>query len=108
VLGTATRSCWTFCVVNPAVRPRPAYVTSVSRTQPRLGATLLMFGLRRRGVAPVHAGMTVDQVRQRFSGARREGVNAERTSDEAMAQWRVGRVVDRFELWCYQRPRTSS
>jgi hypothetical protein len=28
-----------------------------------------MFGFRWRGVAPVHAGMAVDEVRQRFTGA---------------------------------------
>lgn len=67
-----------------------------------------MFGFCRRGVAPVHASMTVDEVRQRFTGACWELVNAERTSIEKVAERRVGRAVDRFELWCYQLRRTWS
>jgi hypothetical protein len=59
-------------------------------------------------VAPVHAGMTVDEVRQRFTGASWELANAERTSVEEMVHRRVGRAVERFKLWCYQLRRASS
>jgi hypothetical protein len=52
--------------------------------------------------------MTVDEVRQRFTDAGWELVNPERTSVEEMVERRVGRAVDRFELWCYQLRRTSS
>jgi hypothetical protein len=51
--------------------------------------------------------MTVEEVRQRFTGAGWELVNAERTSVEKMAERRVGSSID-FELWCYQLRRTSS
>jgi hypothetical protein len=87
------------CHTLPSDR-RAVYVTSVSHAAAP-GATLLMFGFRRRRVAPVHAGMTVDEVRQRFT-------DAERTSVEEIAERRVGRVVDRFELWCNQLRRTAS
>jgi hypothetical protein len=72
------------------------------------GATLLMFGFRRRGIAPMQAGMTVDEVRQRFTGADWELVNAERTSADEIVKRRVGRAIDRFEPWRYQLRRTAS
>jgi hypothetical protein len=47
----------------------------------------------------MHAGVTVDEVEQRFSSAGWHLVNAERTSAEAIA---ARRAADRFELWRYQ------
>jgi hypothetical protein len=57
----------------------------------------------------MHAGMTVDEVRQRLTGAGWELVNAEtHLCRKDGVERRGGRVVDRFELWCYQLRRTSS
>jgi SAM-dependent methyltransferase len=81
---------------------RPAYVTAVSHAAAP-GATLLMFGFRRRGIAPVHAGMTVDEVRQRFTGAGWELISAERS---VVNQKVIQRVGDLLELWCYRLRRT--
>jgi hypothetical protein len=76
-----------------------------------------MFGFRRRGVAPVHAGMTVDEVRKRFTGAGWELFNAERTSVEKMAERRVGSSIDsnvvlpaaaHLELTCVHTSRKSA
>lgn len=85
----------------------PPYIAGASHAAAP-GVTLLMFGFRRRGVAPMHAGMTLDEVRQCFTGAGWEQVDAERTSAEEMVERRVGRVIDHFELWCYRLRRTSS
>jgi SAM-dependent methyltransferase len=86
---------------------RTPYVTDVSHAAAP-GATLLMFGFRRRGIAPMQAGMSVDEVRQRFTSADWELVNAERTSADEILKRRVGRAIDRFEPWRYQLRRTAS
>ena len=63
---------------------RPAYVNSVSRAAAP-DATLLLYGFRRPPkAAPMHAGVTVDEVRQRFSQAGWELVNAERASADTL------------------------
>jgi SAM-dependent methyltransferase len=83
---------------------RPAYVTSVSHAAAQ-GATLLLYGFGRPPkAAPMHAGVTVDEVRQRFSQAGWELVNTTRAS----ADTRVRRADDRFELWRYQLQRRSN
>ena len=80
---------------------RPAYVAGVSEAAAP-GATLLLYGFRRPPkAAPMHAGVTTDEVQQRFSGAGWELVNAERTSAETIGI-AVRRTADRFELWRYQ------
>jgi len=86
---------------------RPAYVTSVSRVAAP-GATLLLCGFRRPPkAAPMHAGMTIDEVRQRFSEAGWRVVRAEPASaDPAMTAAR--RAVEHFEPWCYQLTRDST
>jgi SAM-dependent methyltransferase len=81
---------------------RPAYVSEVSRAAAP-GATLLLFGFR-RPIAPMHAGITADEVPQRFSDAGWQLVSAERASAEAM---HLPRAAERFELWRYQLRRTS-
>jgi SAM-dependent methyltransferase len=83
---------------------RPAYVAGVSHvTAP--GATLLLYGFRQPPkAAPMHAGMTVDEVKQRFSGAGWELVNAERSTVKPIA---IPRADGLFELWSYQLRRTS-
>lgn len=48
---------------------RPAYVTSVSQVAAP-GATLLLYGFTRPPkAAPMHAGISTDEVRHRFSPA---------------------------------------
>ena len=83
---------------------RPAYVAGVSQAAAP-GATLLLYGFRRPPrAAPMHAGVTTDEVQQRFSGAGWELVNAERTSAETI-RIAARRAADRFELWRYQLQR---
>ncbi|MFZ1179708.1 MAG: class I SAM-dependent methyltransferase [Mycobacterium sp.] len=84
---------------------RPAYVTGVSRVAAP-GAMLLLLGFRRVPKAvPVHAGMTVDEVRQRFASAGWELVNAERSVPDTRAP---RRLRDRFEFRSYQLRRLPS
>lgn len=83
---------------------RPAYVAGVSHAAAP-GATFLLYGFRRPPkAAPMHAGMTVDEVRQRFSGAGWELINAEPSTVKPMV---IRRADDLFELWRYQLRRTS-
>jgi SAM-dependent methyltransferase len=85
---------------------RPAYVTSVSDAAAP-GATLLLYGFRRPPrAAPMHAGVTLDEVQQRFVPAGWHLVNAER--DLAADIPAVPRAADRFELWRYQLHRAST
>jgi SAM-dependent methyltransferase len=80
---------------------RPAYVAAVSQTAAP-DATLLMYGFRKPPkAAPMRAGVTVDEVRQRFGEAGWRIVTAERTSVEATGA-AVGRAAERFELWRYR------
>jgi SAM-dependent methyltransferase len=81
---------------------RPAYVTSVSHAAAP-GATLLLYGFRRPPkVAPMHAGVTPDEVQQRFGPAGWQLIDAARTSADTPA---VPGADDRFELWRYQLQR---
>lgn len=80
---------------------RPAYVAGVSEAAAP-GATLLLYGFRRPPkAAPMHAGVTTDEVQQRFSGAGWELANAERMPPETLGI-AVCRTPDRFDLWRYQ------
>jgi SAM-dependent methyltransferase len=84
---------------------RVPYVASVSGVA-AAGATLLLYGFRRPPkAAPMHAGVTLDEVEHRFSGAGWELVNAERTSADMP---RATRADDRFELWRYQLRRIAA
>jgi SAM-dependent methyltransferase len=84
---------------------RAAYVASVSGAA-AAGGKLLLYGFRRPPkAAPMHAGVTTDEVTNRFSGAGWELVNAERTSAEIP---RARRADDRFELWRYQLRRVAA
>lgn len=69
------------------------------------GATFLLCGFRRRGFALVHAGMTVEEIRQRFCAAGWELVSAKRS---AVNQGVLRRVGDLIEVWCYQLRRTPN
>jgi SAM-dependent methyltransferase len=80
---------------------RHAYVTSVSHAAAP-GATLLLYGFRRPPkAAPMHAGLTLEEVEQRFTPAGWQLTSAERTSAESTSI-AVRRADDRFELWRYQ------
>lgn len=85
---------------------RDAYVTSVSRAAaPR--ATLLLYGFRRPPkAAPMRAGITTDEVHERFGRAGWDLDHAQRATAQAHGI-RVRRADDRFELWRYQLRRTS-
>jgi SAM-dependent methyltransferase len=80
---------------------RPAYVAGVSQAAAP-AAMLLLYGfLRPPKAAPMHAGVTTDEVQQRFSRAGWELQNAERMPAELIGT-AVPRAGDRFELWRYQ------
>jgi SAM-dependent methyltransferase len=84
---------------------RPAYVASVSDAAAP-GATPLLYGFKRPPrAAPLHAGMTVDEVQRRFCPVGWNLVDAERSSAETPF---VSGAADRFELWRYQLRRTGS
>ncbi|MFC4111071.1 class I SAM-dependent methyltransferase [Nonomuraea zeae] len=86
---------------------RPAYVASVTHAAAP-GAMLLLYGFSRPPkAAPMHAGLTIEEVWQRFSPAGWQLLSAERTSAETLGM-RVRRADDRFELWCYQLQRRPS
>jgi SAM-dependent methyltransferase len=80
---------------------RDAYVESVSGAAAP-GATLLLYGFRRPPrLAPMHAGVTVDEVRERFTRSGWELVTAEPMSSDAIVV--AGRGVgERFEAWRYR------
>lgn len=85
---------------------RPAYVAGVSEAAAP-AATLLLYGFRRPPkAAPMHAGVTEDEVQQRFSRSGWELVNAERMPPETLGA-AVRRTADRFELWRYQLRRAT-
>jgi SAM-dependent methyltransferase len=84
---------------------RPAYVISVSGAAAP-GATLLLYGFRRPPkAAPMHAGVTADEVQQRFSQAGWHLVDAKPTLAETP---RATQASERFELWHYRLRRTGS
>jgi SAM-dependent methyltransferase len=84
---------------------RPAYITGVSNAAAP-DATLLLYGFRRPPkVAPLHAGVTPDEVQHRFGPAGWQVVNADRSTAETPV---VPRAADRFELWRYQLQRTTT
>jgi SAM-dependent methyltransferase len=82
---------------------RPAYVAGVSGAAAR-GATLLLYGFKRPPkAAPVHAGVTADEVRRRFCDIGWNLIDAGPTSVETPV---ARRADDRFELWRYHLRRT--
>ena len=84
---------------------RPAYVASVSDVAAP-GATLLLYGFRRPPkTAPMHAGVTTDEVQQRFSRAGWELTSADRATAETSGI--AEHADDRFELWRYQLRRAD-
>ena len=80
---------------------REAYVQSVSEAA-ALGAKFLLYGFKRPPrLAPMRAGLTAEEVRERFSDDRWELISAEPVkADDIRA---VGRRVDEtFEVWRYR------
>jgi SAM-dependent methyltransferase len=80
---------------------RGPYVESVS-TAAAPGATLLLYGFGRPPrLAPMRAGVTADDVRDRFSGGGWELVSAEQASADPIEV--AGRRADlRYELWRFR------
>jgi SAM-dependent methyltransferase len=85
---------------------RSAYVNSVSSATPQ-GGTLLLYGFARPPRAPMHAGVTVDEVRDRFG---RHGWNLVDAGRASVNTIRVrGRATDeRFELWHFRMEHAQS
>jgi SAM-dependent methyltransferase len=80
---------------------RDAYIKSVSRAVAP-DATLLLYGFSRPPkLAPMHSGVTTNEVARRFGGSGWELVGAERMSADAI-EVAGRRVDDRFELWRYR------
>jgi SAM-dependent methyltransferase len=87
---------------------RGAYVESVSGAAAP-GATFLLFGFARPPrLSPMRAGLTAEEVRDRFTGEGWELIAAERTSGDAIEVAGGGRVDQRFELWRYRLRRLAS
>ncbi|MGH7918391.1 MAG: class I SAM-dependent methyltransferase [Candidatus Dormibacteraceae bacterium] len=86
---------------------RDAYVESVSRAAAP-GATFLLVGFTRPPrVAPMHAGLSTEEVRARFDGGRWELLSAKRKSTGRLEV--AGRRADElFELWGYRLRRTAA
>ena len=86
---------------------RHAYVESVSEAAAP-GATFLLYGFARPPrLAPMPAGLTVEEVRRRFAGAGWDLVGTEAVPTDAIEV--AGKRVDRsFELWCYRLRRHAS
>jgi SAM-dependent methyltransferase len=84
---------------------RPDYVAGVSRAAVP-GATMLLYGFKRPPkAAPIHGGMSAEEVHRRFCPAGWDVVSAERTSVETPF---VRGAADRFELWRYQLRRNPA
>jgi SAM-dependent methyltransferase len=84
---------------------RPTYVDCVSDVAAP-GATLLLYGFARPPrLAPMHAGISLEEVRERFSGEW-EIVSAEQTSAAAIQVART-RADQAFELWRFRLRRLS-
>ena len=77
---------------------RPAYVAGVSAAAAP-GATMLLYGFKRPPkAAPIHGGVTAEEVQARFCPAGWDVVSARRTAVETPG---VRGAADRFELWLY-------
>jgi SAM-dependent methyltransferase len=78
---------------------RPAYVAGVSDAAAP-GATLLLYGFKRPPkAAPIHGGLTAEEVERRFCPVGWELVDAGRASVDTPV---VRGAADRFELWRYR------
>jgi len=94
------------CFHTLPVDQRPGYVSNVAHPA-AAGATLLLYGFTRPPkAAPMHAGITTEEVQQRFDPDWKL-ISAARASAEALGIG-VRRADDRFELWRYQLQRTTN
>lgn len=85
---------------------RDAYVESVTEAAAP-GATFLLYGFARPPrLAPMKAGVTTEEVQERFNGNRWELVSAEHMSGDAIGG--RTRVDKSFELWRYRLRRIPS
>lgn len=86
---------------------RDAYVDSVSRAAAP-GATFLLVGFTRPPkVAPMHAGLSTEEVRARFDGGQWQLLSAERKTTGPLEV--AGRRADElFELWGYRLRRLDT
>jgi SAM-dependent methyltransferase len=86
---------------------RPSYVTSVSAVAAP-GATFLVYGFARPpALAPMQAGLTEAEVRERFTGAGWDIIQATPVERDAIQVARA-RVDRSFELWRYRLVRRES
>jgi len=86
---------------------RSRYVTEVTNAAAP-GATFLLYGFRRPPkAAPMHAGLTVEEVRQRFAPAGWQLVSADHIPAETISI-RARQAANRFDLWRYQLHRAST
>ena len=84
---------------------RSRYVDGVTDVA-AAGATLLLYGFHQPPrPAPMHAGLTLDEVRQRFGPAGWDVQRAEPVPEDLSPAGR--RSAARFELWCYQLRRAG-
>lgn len=84
---------------------RLSYVSGVSGAAAP-GATFLLYGFKRPPkAAPIHGGLTAEEVQRRFCAAGWEVLNAEPASVETPS---APRAADRFELWRYHLRRVAS
>jgi len=80
---------------------RSRYVTEVTNAAAP-GATFLLYGFRRPPkAAPMHASLTVEEVRQRFAPSGWQLVNADPIPPEAISI-RARQAANRFDLWRYE------
>jgi SAM-dependent methyltransferase len=86
---------------------RDGYVQSVSEAAAP-GSTFLLFGFTRPPrLAPMHAGVTTEEVRRRFDGSRWDLVSAGPKSVDAIEV--AGKRADElFELWGYRLQRLAT
>lgn len=86
---------------------RSRYVAEVSSAA-ALDATFLLYGFRRPPkAAPMHAGLTVEEVQERFAPAGWHLVSADPIPADTISM-RARQAANRFELWRYQLHRAST
>lgn len=79
---------------------RPAYVTAITRAATP-GATLLLYGFTRPPkAAPMHAGISTDEIRERFTPTGWHLHTAQRATAQALGIG-VRNADTRFDLWHY-------
>lgn len=85
---------------------RAAYVTSIGKVSAP-DATLLLFGFRRPPkVSPMHAGVSIEEIRQRFGTA---GWKVDHADHVSAGELGIGvqRANERFDVWRFQLHRGS-